>query len=84
MRTPYRFNLFKGTSSFLLFFVLGSFFLSHGCNLLGNSIFVTLTKLMVSNAGRIVGYKDFAEITPFVTLTNPVLKREIIGKPIRY
>lgn len=30
---------------------------------------------MISNAGRIVGYVDFAGVTPLVTLTDPVLEK---------
>lgn len=45
---------------------------------------------MISNAGRIVGYENFAGVAPFITLTDPVLEKvknginkilDITGKP---
>lgn len=68
------FDLLNGMGCFFLSLFLGSALFSHRIKPLGNTILVTLTKLMISNAGWIVRYVDFAEVTPFVALANPILE----------
>lgn len=72
----YCFNLFEGTGCLLMLLLFGSILFPHISKLLLYIFLMTLTKLMVSNAGRIVRYVDFAKITPFVTLANPILQGE--------
>lgn len=77
LKHTYHFNLFEGSSCLLLLLLLGKILFPHVSKFLAYIFSMTCTKLMVSNAGRIVCYVDFAEVTPFVTLANPILRKEI-------
>lgn len=69
------FYLFQEFGCLLLLLLFCSLFFPHRSKPLGNTILVPLPKLMISNAGRIVGYENFAGVTPFVALTDPVLEK---------
>jgi hypothetical protein len=68
------FDLLNGLGCFFLGLFLCNALFSHRIKPLGNIILVTLTKIMISNAGWIVWYVDFAEVAPFVALANPILE----------
>lgn len=69
------FDLLKESRGFFFFLVLSSLLFSHIGKPLRHIIFVPLTELMIPNASRIIWQVDLAEVTPFVTLANPVLQQ---------
>lgn len=72
----YCFNLFKSSCCFFLLLLLCSTLLSHRIKPLSNTVFVTLTQFMGSDAQRIVGYIDLTKVTPFISLADPILKKD--------
>ena len=65
----------KSISCFFVLFIFSSILFSHSSEPLRNIFLVACSKLMISDAGRVVWYVNFAHITPFVSLTYPVLQK---------
>jgi hypothetical protein len=73
----YSFYQLEGFSCLLQLFFLSSTILFHRRQSLGDIVLVPFTNLMCSDAERIVGYENFTQVAPFVSLAHPILKQDM-------